>query len=566
MYSLAELNTILYNLGVFSGNIPRATNVRGGKFGAIPCQTGFGLTQFINPNRFTVRKFLTSVGDGTEGFTPTYEYITLDDISDLDLVYVPKSLYNANTILASLLDNNPLPLNIPEQTLLGRITGGDIEALTIAQLLTLLSIITDHGDLAGLSNDDHTQYAPKASPTFTGVVETPATKITTGAGLAKVLTSDADGDATWQTPSANFADAALGLLDTNASHYLRLDAGSDLSADRILSFITGDSARSVTLNGNPTLNDWFDQAVKQASVPTFNFIHALGTTSAARSDFLNTTSGSATWLWIGQSYASGHAGSFGFIDNADGTSGCSFVSCYGDDAGVGTGLLVKKGGNVGIGLINPQYLLHVNTDSAGKPGAGGLWTVVSDRRLKDNIIDADLDRCYDIVKSVPLKNFTWKDEAYSNEQIGDRTNIGWIADDVQKVFPKSVNVKPFTKNAKVYVGEEEYEEQDFRIDTIEEKTITIVDGKPIQTIKTVERTTLLFDNIEVKDESGQVIIENEKPLLYSVPRMSKKTRAKYTQEVIEDCLDLNGGQMLMAMYGTIQKLMQEIEDLKVKIK
>ena len=37
------------------------------------------------------------------------------------------------------------------------------------------------------------------NPVFTGIVEAPAIKLTTGAGLNKVLTSDADGDATWQT-------------------------------------------------------------------------------------------------------------------------------------------------------------------------------------------------------------------------------------------------------------------------------------------------------------------------------------------------------------------------------
>lgn len=41
-----------------------------------------------------------------------------------------------------------------------------------------------------------------SSPTFTGTVTIPAVKITTGAGLNKVLTSDADGDATWETASS----------------------------------------------------------------------------------------------------------------------------------------------------------------------------------------------------------------------------------------------------------------------------------------------------------------------------------------------------------------------------
>lgn len=44
-------------------------------------------------------------------------------------------------------------------------------------------------------------FAPIASPTFTGLVTTPAIKITTGAAAGKVLTSDADGDATWEDVS-----------------------------------------------------------------------------------------------------------------------------------------------------------------------------------------------------------------------------------------------------------------------------------------------------------------------------------------------------------------------------
>jgi hypothetical protein len=62
---------------------------------------------------------------------------------------------------------------------------------------------------------------------------------------------------------------ALGLIDSNASHYLRLGCGSDLTADRILTLTTGDAARTLTLSGNPTLADWFDQSVKQAASPTF---------------------------------------------------------------------------------------------------------------------------------------------------------------------------------------------------------------------------------------------------------------------------------------------------------
>lgn len=65
------------------------------------------------------------------------------------------------------------------------------------------------------------------------------------------------------------SNAGLYLADTDASHDLIFKAGSDLTADRILTITTGDAARTVTFSGNPTLADWFDQAVKAASSPTF---------------------------------------------------------------------------------------------------------------------------------------------------------------------------------------------------------------------------------------------------------------------------------------------------------
>ncbi len=102
-------------------------------------------------------------------------------------------------------------------------------------------------------------------------------------------------------------------------------------------------------------------------------------------------------------------------------------------------------GNVGLGL-DPEYKLHLSTDSAAKPGAGGLWTISSDERLKENIELADLDICYNAVKNIPLKRFRWKDDVYSDEQINDRNNIGWIAQDVKTIFPKAVGQYKFVYN------------------------------------------------------------------------------------------------------------------------
>ena len=67
-----------------------------------------------------------------------------------------------------------------------------------------------------------------------------------------------------------FTNTGLHILDTNASHDLIIKPGSDLSADKTLTLTTGDNDRTITLSGNPTLADWFDQSVKSGTSPTFD--------------------------------------------------------------------------------------------------------------------------------------------------------------------------------------------------------------------------------------------------------------------------------------------------------
>jgi hypothetical protein len=225
--------------------------------------------------------------------------------------------------------------------------------------------------------------------------------------------------------------------------------------------------------------------------------------------------------------------------------------------------------NVGIGTASPNYKLEISTDSAGKPGVGGLWTVVSDERIKSNIVPANLDRCYEIVKSVPLKHFGFAEGVYSDDQIQDKHNLGWIAQDVQKVFKNAVSVKPFTLKTDISDGVEEYEEQDFTLEKVEktETNIQVINGKAVQVSKVVvsENKVLLFDTVNVQDEAGAVVMSGDKPLTYQMPRMITKTRPKVRHDVIEDCLDLNGGQMIAALYGAVQALMAIVDTQAARI-
>jgi len=94
-------------------------------------------------------------------------------------------------------------------------------------------------------------------------------------------------------------------------------------------------------------------------------------------------------------------------------------------------------GRVGIGMSSPSYQLQLSTDSASKASTS-TWTVSSDLRLKENIQDADLDLCYNNVKNLRLARYKWKDEVYTTEQVPDRSKLGWIAQEVETIFPKSV--------------------------------------------------------------------------------------------------------------------------------
>ena len=209
--------------------------------------------------------------------------------------------------------------------------------------------------------------------------------------------------------------------------------------------------------------------------------------------------------------------------------------------------------------------ITLTSDNANKPGAGGLWTVVSDERIKKDIELADLDICYDTIKNIPLKRYAWADGVYSEEQVSDRHNLGWIAQDVQKYFSKAVSVKPFTKNAKIADGTEEYQEQDFVMEDKKVTSIEMINGSPVQVTKIVQEKVLLFDEVQVKDELGKVVLENGKPILAKVPKMVTKTRPKFKQEVIEDCLDLNSSQLSAALYGAVQKMQLKIESLEQEI-
>ena len=96
---------------------------------------------------------------------------------------------------------------------------------------------------------------------------------------------------------ATFANEGIHILDTNASHDLVLKAGSDLSADRIFSIITGDAARSLTTNQNIDLSTTaypqflgLNNGTYNVAIPTNGF--------GAASKFMMGNSNTIAWFYL----------------------------------------------------------------------------------------------------------------------------------------------------------------------------------------------------------------------------------------------------------------------------
>jgi hypothetical protein len=83
----------------------------------------------------------------------------------------------------------------------------------------------------------------------------------------------------------------------------------------------------------------------------------------------------------------------------------------------------------------PLYPLDVTGECRN---SSGVWLSGSDSRVKDNIIDADLDICYNNIKNLKLRNFQWNEKYTKEKDLKDNNVIGFISQEVKDIFPKSV--------------------------------------------------------------------------------------------------------------------------------
>jgi hypothetical protein len=62
---------------------------------------------------------------------------------------------------------------------------------------------------------------------------------------------------------------------------------------------------------------------------------------------------------------------------------------------------------------------------------------------KKNVHRADINRCYENIKNLPLSRYTLDRELLPNKNIQDNTVLGWTSEDILRILPKGVQVCDF---------------------------------------------------------------------------------------------------------------------------
>jgi len=102
---------------------------------------------------------------------------------------------------------------------------------------------------------------------------------------------------------------------------------------------------------------------------------------------------------------------------------------------------IAVGNFVGINKTNPLFQLDVGGEINASIAllANGV-TYTSDRRIKTNISSASLELCYSNILDLPLRSFSFI-PGFCEDKI-DKNQIGFIADELSTLFPKSVHTRP----------------------------------------------------------------------------------------------------------------------------
>ena len=164
---------------------------------------------------------------------------------------VLKSLFDAQSIIAAVSDNTPAAVTVAEQTIVGRITGGNIDDLSATQVRTLINVedgadVTDATNVASAGAVMESDYSAK------GVLI-----VGTGVGAAGALSAGTNGHAlvadSGEVTGLKYAAVASGDFKADGSVPMTgaLDFAEQQAKDMIIHTVADATARDAL--ANPTV-------------------------------------------------------------------------------------------------------------------------------------------------------------------------------------------------------------------------------------------------------------------------------------------------------------------------
>jgi hypothetical protein len=100
-----------------------------------------------------------------------------------------------------------------------------------------------------------------------------------------------------------------------------------------------------------------------------------------------------------------------------------------------------------ISSVSSQDTDYIKITSAGaitNPMGTASWNIGSDRRIKENIERASYDKCYENINKLELNRFNYV--SGFNTVNPDKTQLGFIAQEVSDIFPKSISSQEYYSN------------------------------------------------------------------------------------------------------------------------
>lgn len=92
---------------------------------------------------------------------------------------------------------------------------------------------------------------------------------------------------------------------------------------------------------------------------------------------------------------------------------------------------------IGINNTYPTVALDIGYGDARKP-SGSTWLTASDRRVKENIVTADLASCAKLVADLPLRQYSFTKEYQTKTRVSGEPQYGFIAQEVKALLPNSI--------------------------------------------------------------------------------------------------------------------------------